>query len=80
MKNTVLDFFGFSNIPFSKILSPKQLFHSHEYKEAFSQFEYGIPLEDIMLLTGPIGCGKSAVLKAKNRLSPQALRDICSIN
>jgi len=64
MKNTVLDFFGFSHIPFSKTLSPKQLFHSHEYKEAFSQFEYGIPLEDIMLLTGPIGCGKSAVLKA----------------
>ena len=64
MKNTVLDFFGFSQIPFSKVLSPKQLFHSQEYKEAYAQLEYGIPTEDIMLLSGPIGCGKSAVLNA----------------
>jgi len=64
MKNTVLDFFGFSHLPFSKILSPKQLFHSHQYKEASAQLEYGIPSEDIMLLTGPVGCGKSAILNA----------------
>jgi len=80
MKNTVLDFFGFSQIPFSKVLSPKQLFHSHEYKEAFAQLEYGIPVEDIMLLSGPIGCGKSAVLNAliqsldPNRYSPIYIR------
>jgi len=80
MKNTVLDFFGFSQIPFSKFLSPKQLFYSHEYKEAFAQLEYGIPVEDIMLLSGPIGCGKSAVLNAlihsldPNRYSPIYIR------
>ena len=80
MKNTVLDFFGFSQIPFSKLLSPKQLFYSHEYKEAFAQLEYGIPVEDIMLLSGPVGCGKSAVLNAliysldPNRYSPIYIR------
>jgi len=51
MKNTVLDFFGFSQIPFSKTLSPKQLFHSHDYQEAFAQLEYGIPVEDIAELS-----------------------------
>ena len=80
MKNSVLDFFGFSQIPFSKTLSPKQLFHSQDYKEAFAQLEYGIPVEDIMLLSGPIGCGKSAVLNAlihsldPNRYSPIYVR------
>ena len=80
MKNTILDFFGFSQIPFSKTLMPKQLFHSQDFKEAFAQLEFGIASEDIMLLTGPIGCGKSAVVNAlihaldPNRYSPIYLR------
>jgi len=64
MTNAVLDFFGFSHLPFSKILSSRQLFHSTAYKEAFAQLEYGIPVEDIMLLSGPVGCGKSVVVNA----------------
>jgi len=64
MHDSVLDFFGFSHLPFSKTLSAKQLFHSAEYKQAFAQLEYGIPIEDIMLLTGPVGCGKSVLLNA----------------
>ena len=80
MKTTILDFFGFSQNPFSKTLMPKQLFHSQDFKEAFAQLEYGIPSEDIMLLTGPIGCGKSAVVNAlihsldPNRYSPIYVR------
>ena len=59
---------------------PKQLFHSQDFKEAFAQLEFGIASEDIMLLTGPIGCGKSAVVNAlihaldPNRYSPIYLR------
>ncbi len=80
MTNAVLDFFGFSHLPFSKILSPRQLFHFTAYKEAFAQLEYGIPVEDIMLLSGPVGCGKSVVVGAvmhaldSNRYSPIYLR------
>lgn len=80
MENTILDFFGFSQVPFSKTLLPKHLFHSIDFKEAFAQIEYGIPSEDIMLLTGPIGCGKSAVVNAlihaldSNRYSPIYVR------
>ena len=64
MNNPVLDFFGFSHLPFSKILSPKQLFQSEGYRTAFAQLEYGIPVEDFMLLSGPVGCGKSVVVNA----------------
>jgi type II secretory pathway predicted ATPase ExeA len=64
MNNAILDFFGFSHLPFSKILSPRQLFHSGGYKQAFAQLEYGIPVEDFMLLSGPVGCGKSVVVGA----------------
>ena len=31
---------------------------------AFAQLEYGIPVEDFMLLSGPVGCGKSVVVGA----------------
>ena len=64
MNDTVLDSYGFSHLPFSKILSPKQLYHSTDFKEAFARLEYGIPFEDIMLLTGAVGCGKSVILNA----------------
>jgi len=64
MNNPVLDFFGFSHLPFSKIFSPKQLFQSKGYRTAFAQLEYGIPVEDFMLLSGPVGCGKSVVVNA----------------
>lgn len=64
MNNGVLDFYGFSHLPFSKIHSQKQLYHSRDFKEAFARLEYGIPIEDIMLLTGPVGCGKSVVVNA----------------
>jgi general secretion pathway protein A len=64
MNNTVLDAFGFSHLPFSKTLTPQQFFHSTDFKEAYARLEYGIPTEDIMLLTGPVGCGKSVVLNA----------------
>lgn len=80
MKNPVLDFFGFSHLPFSKILSPKQLFQSEGYKSAFAQLQYGIPVEDFMLLSGPVGCGKSVVLNSlmhsldSNRYSPLYVR------
>jgi len=80
MNNPVLDFFGFSHLPFSKILSAKQLFQSEAYQSAFAQLEYGIPMEDFLLLSGPVGCGKSVVLGTlmhaldSNRYSPIYVR------
>ena len=62
MNDLVLDHFGFSHLPFSKAISPKNAFQTASYKEAFARLEYGAEAEDIMLLTGPVGSGKSLVL------------------
>ena len=62
LDNLVLSFFGFSRLPFSKNISSKEIFSTQTYKEAFARLEFGISDEDIMLLTGPVGSGKSVVL------------------
>ena len=62
MEKAVLDFFGFSWLPFSKTLSPKQTFSAQSYQEACSRLEFGLRSEDFVLLTGPVGVGKSVVL------------------
>jgi len=64
MHKTVLDHFGFSRLPFSKSLSAKDLFPTAAHSEAHARLEYGIGSEDFLLLTGPIGVGKSVVLAA----------------
>jgi type II secretory pathway predicted ATPase ExeA len=67
MSDVVLDFFGFSHLPFSKLLSLKQLFSTQAFKEAFSGLLWGIPTEDLMLVSGPVGCGKSVLVGALMR-------------
>lgn len=64
MNNIVQDFFGLSRIPFSKNIPPKDVFKSSAYEEALARLEYGVQDEDILLLTGPVGSGKSLTLKS----------------
>jgi len=64
MADPILDAFGFSRLPFGKSLSAKEVFASQMYKEAYSRLHYGIGEEDLLVLTGPVGCGKSVVLNA----------------
>lgn len=80
MHNSVLDFYGLSHMPFSKTLSPDKAFATQGFKEAYAQLEYGISDEDFLLLTGPVGVGKSVVINAllhhidTNRYSPLYIR------
>ena len=64
MDNIVLDFFGFSQLPFSKNVCPKNVFEPQSYKEAFARLGFGVSNEDILLITGPIGSGKSVLLRS----------------
>ncbi len=64
LSKSVLDHFGFSRLPFSKNLSPKEVFPTSSYTEALARLEYGIGSEDFLLLTGPVGVGKSVTLFA----------------
>lgn len=80
MNNSVLDFYGLSHMPFSKTLPPDKAFPTQGFQEAFARLEYGIQNEDFLLLTGPVGVGKSVVLHSlirsidANRYTPIYLR------
>jgi type II secretory pathway predicted ATPase ExeA len=80
MNNVVQDFFGLSRMPFSKNIPPQEVFKSRAYEEALARLEYGVRDEDMLLLTGPIGSGKSLTLKSfihsldTNRYTPIYLR------
>jgi type II secretory pathway predicted ATPase ExeA len=64
MSDLVLDFFGFSSYPFSKTIGYKNIFSTKTNQEAHSRLEFGIISEDILLLTGPVGVGKSICLNS----------------
>jgi len=64
MVNSVLDFFGFSKMPFGKDITQKDIFETKSFKEARAMLKFGVSEEDIILFTGPIGAGKSVVLKS----------------
>jgi general secretion pathway protein A len=64
MSNIILDFYGLAALPFSKSISEKDIFESHAHKEAMGMLSLGVESEDIMLLTGEIGIGKSIVLRS----------------
>jgi type II secretory pathway predicted ATPase ExeA len=64
MNNIILDFYGLAALPFSKCISENDIFESQAHKEAMGMLSLGADSEDIMLLTGEIGIGKSIVLRS----------------
>ena len=66
MKKTILNHFGFSRLPFGKDISSDDLFRSKSFEDALAMVQLGVMEEDILLLSGPIGCGKSVVLRASS--------------
>ena len=60
-----LDFFGFSERPFTLVPDPGFLFWSKQHKRAYSILEFGIlSSAPITLITGEIGAGKTTLLQA----------------
>lgn len=59
----VLDFYGLQTMPFGKNIPHTEIFPSNSLKDAFSMLDMGIVTEDILLVSGPIGCGKSVALR-----------------
>ncbi|MBU1456997.1 MAG: AAA family ATPase [Proteobacteria bacterium] len=63
MNNKILTSFGFIKMPFTKNIEVKDIFKSNMIDGLLGMFELGISTEDIMLLYGDIGCGKSVALR-----------------
>lgn len=64
MTNEITNFFGIHRLPFSKIPAMKDLFKSSQFNNAFQALKLGLENnEDIALLYGQSGNGKSQVLR-----------------
>jgi type II secretory pathway predicted ATPase ExeA len=80
MRKTILDHYGFSRLPFGKDIDEENIFHTEELTRTDAMLELGIESEDVMLLSGPIGCGKSLIIRHglagldTNRYQPIYLR------
>jgi len=70
---TVKNYFGLTKMPFSKRLGVNELYHSSSFTEATARLQIGLENEDVVLLSGPIGSGKSNVLRYfTHHLDPNA--------
>jgi len=65
MKTTdaVRNFFGLHKMPFSKLIGVNELYRSSSFKEACARLQIGLENEDVVLLSGAVGSGKSNVLR-----------------
>jgi type II secretory pathway predicted ATPase ExeA len=57
MREAILRHYGFSRLPFGKDIDGEKIFHTEELSRTTAMLELGIESEDVMLLSGPIGCG-----------------------
>ncbi|MBF9019027.1 MULTISPECIES: ExeA family protein, partial [unclassified Oceanispirochaeta] len=79
MKN-VLDFYGLSKMPFGKDIPVEDIFATEQIKNTTAMIKLGLADEDIILLTGPVGSGKSVTLRTfasgldQNKFTPIYLR------
>jgi type II secretory pathway predicted ATPase ExeA len=63
MKNAVMDFYGLSCMPFGKEIVAESMFRSNNLENAVAMLNLGVGSEDLLLLTGPVGSGKSCALR-----------------
>jgi len=63
MIDTILTHYGFSRLPFGKDIAADQIYPTESMNEAGAMIELGLESEDIILITGPIGCGKSLTVR-----------------
>ena len=80
MREALLTHYGFSRLPFGKDIAEEKIFPTEELHRSTAMLELGIESEDVMLLSGPIGCGKSLFIRHglssldTNRYQPIYLR------
>ena len=79
MKN-VLDFYGLSKMPFGKDILVEDIYSTEQINNTSAMLKLGLADEDIILMTGPVGSGKSVTLRTfvnnldLNKYTPVYLR------
>jgi type II secretory pathway predicted ATPase ExeA len=80
MNKLMLDYYGFHSPPFSKDIATKDLFPTSAHTDSLGMLSLAAGKEDVVLLTGEIGTGKSVVLRSfiheldENRFAPLYIR------
>ena len=59
-----LDFYGLKEKPFGKTPDPRFLYQSRKHAEALARLQHTVEEQDIVLLTGEIGSGKTTLSRA----------------
>lgn len=59
----VLDYYGLKHMPFGKDIASESIFPSDQITNTSAMLKLGVADEDIILLTGPVGSGKSVTLR-----------------
>ncbi len=58
------EFYGLKEKPFSKTPDPRFLYQSPKHAEALARLQHAVEEQDIVLLTGEIGSGKTTISRA----------------
>jgi type II secretory pathway predicted ATPase ExeA len=58
------EFYGLREKPFNKTPDPRFLYHSAKHAEALARLQLAVDEQDIVLLTGEIGSGKTTLSRA----------------
>jgi type II secretory pathway predicted ATPase ExeA len=58
------EFYGLREKPFTKTPDPRFLYHSAKHAEALARLQHAVDEQDIVLLTGEIGSGKTTLSRA----------------
>jgi type II secretory pathway predicted ATPase ExeA len=58
------EFYGLTEKPFNKTPDPRYLYHSRQHAEALARLQHAVEEQDIVLLTGDIGSGKTTLSRA----------------
>src|SRR5512140_722473 len=58
------EFYGLTEKPFNKTPDPRFLYQSRKHAEALARLQHAVEEQDIVLLTGEIGSGKTTLSRA----------------
>ncbi len=58
------EFYGLTEKPFNKTPDPRFLYHSRKHAEALARLQHAVEEQDLVLLTGDIGSGKTTLSRA----------------
>jgi type II secretory pathway predicted ATPase ExeA len=74
------EFYGLKEKPFNKTPDPRFLYQSRKHAEALARMQYAVEEQDIVLLTGDIGSGKTTLCRTLIDLLDESYVPVLIVN